>query len=95
MVKEKIKKRKVSEERVIDPITPKIIKEFVGDVKHHEKTDCVHLYANRYRVNIWTRKEIPGRLVDEFKIVGSYFVALEDGALVDKTIKEGNHVESH
>jgi len=87
MVKEKIKKRKDSEERFIDPITPKIIEEFVGDIKHHEKTDCVHLFANRYRLNVWTRKKIPSQLVDEFKIVGSYFVALEDSALVDKTIK--------
>lgn len=95
MVKDKMKKKAVPKEKVIDPITPKILKDFVGEVKNHSKTDCVHLYANRYRMNVWTREEIPGRLVDEFKIIESYFVALEDGALVDKTIEGKADAKSH
>jgi len=54
---------------------------FVGPVKNHYKTDAIHLYDDRYRINVWVG--------DGFikKIEASYFVTY-DGEIVDKTKKK-------
>ena len=87
-VKLKAKKKLAAKKKEIKPITDKIIKDFVGDVKNHHKTSCCHISDNRYRINVWTIESRPDKLVDTFTIERSYYAALEDGTLVDKTIRK-------
>tara|TARA_Y100000310_G_scaffold290598_1_gene317923 strand:+ start:177 stop:464 length:288 start_codon:yes stop_codon:yes gene_type:complete len=87
-VKLKAKKKRTANKKEIKPITNKIVKDFVGDVKNHHKTEYYHIADNRYRINVWTVDRVPDRLVDTFTIDRSYYAALEDGTLVDKTIRK-------
>lgn len=61
-----------------------LVDNFVGEVKNHLKTDVVHLYDDRYRINVWTVQK--GDLIDKHEISRSYFVVHESGELLDKTL---------
>jgi hypothetical protein len=56
----------------------------VGEVTNHHKTDIIHLYDDRYRVNVWSKEK---GLIDRYAIVKSYFIDYKDGILTDKTKK--------
>lgn len=63
-----------------------LLTDFVGHVKNWFKTDCLNLFDNKFRINVWTVQHYPDRLVPEYKIAHSYFVSLNDGQIVDETI---------
>jgi hypothetical protein len=72
-------------------IDQKLLKEFVGEVKDLLKIDAVKLFSNKYRINVWTCSLLDD-IIPEYKIHSTYFVAFEDGVIVDKTIKKEYHV---
>jgi hypothetical protein len=61
-----------------------IVAGFVGKVKNHHKTEAIHLYDNKYRINVWTVTK--GDLVDHYIIDRSYFISYDDGKIIDKTV---------
>jgi len=59
------------------------VQDFVDKPKDFHKTDIIHLYDDRYRINVWTVQK--AGLIDKFSISKSYFVTYENGQIVDRT----------
>lgn len=87
MIEEKKKRVK----KTIPPFRPtripdKTLKDFVGEIRNLFKIDAVHLFSNKFRVNVWTKESQDDRIIPLFKIHASYFVALnQDGSITDHT----------
>jgi len=71
-------------------IDQKLLKEFVGEVKDLLKIDAIHLFSNKYRINVWTCSLLDD-IIPEYKIHSSYFVSFQDNVIIDKTQKGKFH----
>ena len=79
-------KPEVKKTKEVELYSEEALLKLTGTVKNHLKTDVIHLFANRYRINVWTEERRKDRLISHFNIPKSFFVYLEDGEFVDKTI---------
>lgn len=46
-----------------------------------------NVYANRYRVNCYTKRDVEGFFVTHNAIAQSFFVQLVDGEVIDHTVE--------
>ena len=58
---------------------------FVGYVPNLYKIDAVHLWDDRFRVNVWCAREVEGHLYEKYNIEKSFHVEYKDGEFVDKS----------
>jgi hypothetical protein len=70
----------------VELYTDEAVLRLTGEVKNHMKTDVIKVFGNRYRINVWTEERRADRLISHFQIPKSFFVSLEDGEFVDRTI---------
>jgi len=54
----------------------KLVLQILGKPKDFLKIDAIHLYDNRYRINVWTRGESGAKISDNF------FVKSNDGTIL-------------
>lgn len=58
---------------------------FVGHVPNLHKIDAIHLWGDRFRVNVWCAREVEGHLYEKYNIEKSFHVEYKDGEFVDKS----------
>jgi len=63
------------------------LKEFVGPVDNLLQISAVHLWDNRFRINVWTSKYKENALSPTIKIDKSFFVHYNNGIIIDQTIQ--------
>ena len=86
------KKKRVSKSK-LPPFRPtkipeKTLAEFVGPVLNLFQIDAVHLFSNKFRINVWTKHSQDDKIIPLFKIHSSYFVSLtQDGTIINETRK--------
>lgn len=60
--------------------------DFIGPIKNLFKIDAIHLFSNKFRVNVWTKEDKQDTIIPVFKIHSSYFVALtQSGEIINET----------
>lgn len=69
--------------------TPKIpiskLENFVGYIKNIYKIDAIHLWDNRFRINVWTEETLDNYVYPKYGIAKSFFVSYEDNEITDRT----------
>lgn len=67
-----------------------VLEDFTGYIKGLYKIDCIYLWENHYRVNIWTETFVEGSVYPKYAIDRSFFLCYDGFNLIDKTnIKKG------
>ena len=56
---------------------------FVGYVPNLYKIDAIHLWNDRFRVNVWCANEVGGNLYEKYNIEKSFHVEYKDGEFID------------
>lgn len=69
------------------------INEQAGEVKGLFKTDCINLFDNYYRINVWT-KQHSENLCPKVNIAHSFYVRYHEGLIIDQTIYNGEDNDS-
>ena len=65
-----------------------VLKEFVGEIEHLLKIDCIKVGNNKFRINVWTQRYINESVVPTNRIVKSFYVEYKNNKIVDRTILE-------
>lgn len=75
-----------------NPTIPKnILEDFVGFIRNLYKIDCIYLWENHYRVNVWTETYVEHSVYPKYAIDKSFFLCYDGFDLIDKTnIKKGD-----
>ena len=88
-----VKNKKRVENTSSDVAMSKTLKTFLSERLTPEesrlvfKESCVHLFDNKYRINLWAKKE-NNTLCPNIYISHSFFVSLHEGLFVDHTIRK-------
>lgn len=61
------------------------LENFVGYVKNVYKIDAIHLWDNRFRINVWTEETLDNYVYPKYGIAKSFFVSYEDNEIIDRT----------
>jgi hypothetical protein len=77
----------VHESKPVKLYSEDAVSRFTGTIDNYSHTNVNHLFGNRYRIDVWSKKTRPDHLMALFKIDKSYHAVLVDGEFVDKTIQ--------
>jgi hypothetical protein len=63
-----------------------LLEDFVGHVPNLFMIKAIHLWENRFRVNVWTQEYLEDRVCPDYNIVKSYFVYYNGTRIIDRSI---------
>lgn len=61
------------------------LENFVGYVKNLSKIDCIRIWENHFRINVWTEEYTNGSVYPKYAIAKSFFVFYDGWRITDKT----------
>ncbi|SVA77489.1 uncharacterized protein METZ01_LOCUS130343 [marine metagenome] len=67
-------------------IPTRLLEDFVGHVPNLFMIKAIHLWENRFRVNVWTQEYQEDRVCPDYNIVKSYFVFYNGKRIIDRSI---------
>jgi|LakMenEpi03Aug12_release.lakeMendotaPanAssembly.Ray.scaffolds.fasta_scaffold00240_92 hypothetical protein len=61
------------------------LENFVGYIKNLHKIDCIRIWENHFRINVWIEKYCDNSVYPKYSITKSFFVFYDGWHIVDKT----------
>lgn len=91
-VKEDIYEAPMKTTKKTPTIPIKDLELFIGYVKNLYKIDCIYLWGENFRINVWTEETVENYVYPKYNIKKSFFVSYNDidMEIVDKTPIEKN-----